>query len=382
MQRFIRMLIKIIFVIGTGLFLCKMIIIHFTSLWCDYPSIPNPTPHSISRSSAQLIEKQPIIIENRKPKQMTEGFQAGMNVVIYGEPDNRITEHFFERLQRLNVNSVAITFPFSQSHWQESHVQKDATITPTINSLEQLIYTAHTFDFTVMLRPILDEKHLMKTGHWRGNIQPTDPAQWFSSYKQFLIPYVELAEKQGVEIFNIGTEFTSLQKEYSAMWTDLIETIWTVYHGKLIYSFNWDTVDDISTIEFVSDLDYIGVDAYFPLDLPNEASSVDIEKEWKKWTRKVRNLLQNEKIVITEAGVIPVAGAYRTPWKGEIPGEKVDWTVQGNYYEGTFYAWQEWISGLYWWNVSLNGSPNAIDYSPLGSPTEKIIQNLFSTVNK
>ncbi len=306
-------------------------------------------------------------------------FQAGINLLVYGHPDSVKAQELFKRLRKLGINSVAIAYPLFQSDWQADQVVVNSAATPDEAELEGLILAAHAADFCVMLRPLLDETGIMASGHWRGTIEPKDPAAWFESYCSLIIIYAKVAEKTKTEIFNIGTELNSLQhNKYGQEWKRLIEEIREVYSGELVYSFNWDSIQDISSSEFVPLLDYVGIDAYFPLDAPDEADVEDLERAWEKWTKETREINVGKPIVITEAGIIPIPGAHRQPYEWARIEGKQDWQVQTNYYEATYNVWQGMVEGIYWWCVTLSDpDPKKMGYSPLGRPAEGMLEQFF-----
>jgi len=306
-------------------------------------------------------------------------FQAGINLLVYEHPNVLGAQKLFMNLRSLGVNSVAIVFPLFQSGWQADRVMVNPEVTATVEEIKALILSAHAEDLSVMIRPILDEKSLQSTGHWRGTIKPQNTAAWFESYLSLLLMYAELAQEANAEIFSIGTELNSLQQnEYSNEWLKIIEEIGKVYKGDLIYSFNWDCFRDIPNIKFVSMLDYVGIDAYFPLNAPDDAALEELEEAWEKLMSEIKEVLMNEAIVVTEAGIIPVAGAYHAPYSWSIRGAKLDRKTQINYYKATFSAWQNMIQGIYWWCVTLSEpDPGVIDYSPLGTPTEEVIKEFY-----
>ena len=312
-----------------------------------------------------------------RPKYTSDEFQQGMNVLIYGHPDMAEAHRVFQHLRKLGVNSVAINFPLYQTDWQGNDVQMNPTITPTIPELTELIERAHAVGLSVMLRPLLDESNLMIANKWRGQIKPNDPNAWFNSYQSLLLTYAELAQTTDVKVLNIGTEFNSLQQLYQNKWIEMINALRQIYDGELMYSFNWDTVQDIPSIKFVQFLDHVGIDAYFPLNVPDGADLETLETAWNKRINKLKKFLDHESIIITEAGIIPVSGAYRTPYKWNIPNGKLDWQAQANYYEATYKAWNASIQGFYWWNVTLDQNQEEISYSPLNSPTENVIKKYF-----
>lgn len=306
-------------------------------------------------------------------------FQAGVNFLVYEHPSVLNAQRLFKQLHNLGINSVAIVFPLYQSDWNANDIMISPISTPSLDEIKGLILSAHAEDLNVMLRPILDEKSIMASGHWRGTIKPSDPRKWFENYSSILIEYAHLAQETNVEIFNIGTEFNSLQQnEYSNEWFKIIREIRKVYNGKLTYSFNWDCLYEIPKINFVSSLDYIGIDAYFPLDAQDNATIEELDKAWNKWMTEVKSVMKNRSVIVTEAGMIPISGAYRTPYVWSIPGGKLDWQAQANYYESTFNAWASNSVGIYWWYVAITQpSPGEISYSPLGTPTEEIIKQIF-----
>ncbi|MBM7579682.1 hypothetical protein JOD21_002364 [Jeotgalibacillus terrae] len=329
----------------------------------------------INRSGARQFTPEP-----KPPDRKYEvgEFQAGMNLLVYGQPDLERAGIYFKQFREIGMNSVTITFPFYQSGWQASEVSADAVMTPSLSSLDSLIKAAQREELSVMLRPTMDEQSLIATGHWRGQIQPGDPAAWFDSYQSLLLEYAELAEANEVSYFNIGTELNSMES-YSDKWIELINAIRGRYSGDLIYSFNWDTVESVSSLNFVQHLDHVGIDAYFPLDAPDSADVEELSAAWEQWTVDLSKQLDHPSVIITEAGMIPVAGAHRTPYAWSMPDGVVDRQAQANYYSATFSALKPLSKGIYWWGVALDQEVDVetVDYSPLHGPAEDVIRKLL-----
>lgn len=327
--------------------------------------------------------------ENEKPKESlskytSEDFQAGMNILVYGRPDMQEVIDVFERLRQLGVNSISINFPFYQTDWRANEVSTNSINTPTMPELQALIEEAHLAGMSVMIRPIMDEQVFLADGMWRGQIKPTDMDSWFNSYEELLLKYAVLAQSTNVKVFNIGTELNSMQRKNPARWIALIENIRSVYHGEIMYSFNWNSVYEIASTEFVKSLDYVGIDAYFPLELPDNASRKQLEEAWKQVINQFKTHLPQKPLIVTEAGILPVAGAYRTPYAWRLPGRQIDVEAQVNYYEATYNVWKPLSNGIYWWAVTLSQDSDEISFSPLYSPTENSLkkQNLKGSQNK
>ncbi len=73
------------------------------------------------------------------------------------------------------------------------------------------------------------------------------------------------------------------------------------YHGKLTYAANWD---DYKKFPFWEKLNYIGVDAYFPLSSDKIPSVNSLQKSWKKYIDEMEkiSLKHNRPILFTEYG--------------------------------------------------------------------------------
>ncbi|WP_336046057.1 glycoside hydrolase family 113 [Solibacillus ferritrahens] len=315
--------------------------------------------------------------ERPQLKYTSNEFQAGMNLLIYGHPDMAEARKIFERIRNLGINSVAINFPFYQSDSQANEVTVSQAYTPTIQELRKIIEFAHASELSVMIRPIMDEQVFLSSNMWRGQIKPTDPDSWFDSYQALILTYATLAETTNAKSLNIGTELNSMQNKYQDRWTELIEIVRGVYKGELLYSFNYDTVSEIPSLEFVKLLDQVGIDAYFPLDLPDGATTNMLEEEWKNQINQLEEALWQQTIIVTEVGIHPIAGAYRTPYSWSFPDGTFDPQSQVNYYEATYNTWKPKAEGIYWWAITLGQDPNEISFSPLGLPTEEVIKKHF-----
>lgn len=100
---------------------------------------------------------------------------------------------------------------------------------------------------------------------WRGSINPTDSATWFTNYTNLMNSYAAICQKYNVEVFCIGSEYKTLTSTYPDKWVTLIESIRAIYTGALTYGANDSTDnggDEANSITFWDKLDYIGVDFY------------------------------------------------------------------------------------------------------------------------
>ena len=230
-----------------------------------------------------------------------------------------------------------------------------------------------------MLRPILDEQTLMDPqGDWRGTIRPADARHWFASYGALLQQYAQIARADQVEVVDVGTELNSMQGD-AAAWRNLIADVRAVYPGQVTYSVNFD----FQQLGFADALDFLGIDAYYPLNVPDGASVNQLEGAWLTWISDLNRLgaMAGRPAVITELGVRSEPGAHLKPWvwyTRAVP----DMGEQQRYYEASCSAVSQAVAGIYWWLVTLD-SPYAdalhdTSYDPLGKPAEESIKACFS----
>ena len=176
---------------------------------------------------------------------------------------------------------------------------------------------AHAHGFRVMLKPHL---WLLKTsdGEWRSDVFPKNEENWklwSKTYRTFILHYAEIAERNQVEMFCVGTELTRLTFEKSDYWRSLIQEVRKIYSGKLIYAANW--FEEFEEIIFWEDLDFIGVQAYFPLVKNKFPTVEEISEGWQQYLPSLERVSKkfNRKIVFTEMGYKSSADSAIEPWK-------------------------------------------------------------------
>lgn len=186
------------------------------------------------------------------------------------------------------------------------------------NSLEQehisvpLIW-AKELTMKVMLKP-----HLAYWGSkfsWRGDINFKTKTEWnnfLNDYKEWILVQAQIAEKYKADILCIGVEYIHTLK-YEKEWREIISEIRKVYSGKLTYGANWDTY---SKVGFWDLLDYIGIQAYFPIVENKNPTELEISHGWDKILNELKNFSnqKNKKILFTELGYNKSEYAGKEPW--------------------------------------------------------------------
>jgi len=217
-------------------------------------------------------------------------------------------------------------------------------------------------------------KVLLKPHVWRVSPDHLQTEQlrriWFDEYSRFLDHYARLASKIHADLFCIGVEFGPLTKDEAA-WRSLISRVREIYKGPLVYAANFG--EEFERISFWDQLDYIGLDNYYPL--PDDYSTSEMMQKIEAVHRKL-----NKPVLFTEAGYSAAEGARRTPWADETQN-KLSLDEQARCYEALLNAFYQkpWFYGVYWWKVGTNGYGGPLNNSmtPWEKPAMEIVKRYF-----
>lgn len=267
----------------------------------------------------------------------------------------------------VGATHVAIIVTAYQSNQSANQIQIDKARTPTFGSVSIALTRAVSLGLKVVVKPHVD----LDDGTWRGHINPSDPAAWFESYKQFVGPFVSLAESVGAVQFVVGTELAGTIK-HTDLWNETIRFVRSRFSSEIVYAASWD---EASKVSFWQSVDLVGVDFYFPVTVRPDPGRFEILSGWQPWLERL-HLLHNQtgrKIVLTEIGYASIDGAGMQPYA--YGGNRViDLAEQADLYWAALQATSnlDWIAGMYWWNWSADGSggPRNSDYTPAGKPAQ------------
>jgi hypothetical protein len=166
---------------------------------------------------------------------------------------------------------------------------------------------AHHRGISVLLRPAVDPDWRLPntSGTWRGEIGRNFTAdqwsQWFRSYADMMMHYARIAADNSIDVFSVGMELSATQSQDS-LWRHLISDIRTVYAGSLTYGANWDVV---TSVTFFDVLDFIAVDAYYPLaPTVHNATVRQLTDAWQQPAAALQDLAQRlqKGVLLTELG--------------------------------------------------------------------------------
>ena len=314
-------------------------------------------------------------------------FQKGMCYVTWEKErySSPYSDQALEKLAQTGAEWVQIV----TTHYQNKYNSKEifpTEKTPSDASLMHAIKQAQALGMKVMLKPhidLIDESD----GLYRGDIgfqNEADWQEWFGEYLKFILHYAKIAEKTGVELFCIGTELCFASTKTVFWQEEIIPQIRKVYSGNLVYAANWD---EYRNIRFWDDLDYVGIDAYFPLTQKKSPEYEEIKTGWIKWADEI-GIWQdsiNKPIIFTEIGYRSCESAASRPWEYSLANE-VNLELQENCYKAALEVLcsYEWCKGLYWWYWKPSpyaGGPANRDFIPQNKPAEIVLTSWYRGIS-
>ncbi len=327
-----------------------------------------------------------------------------------GPSDPSLTLEMLESIKISNANWIALVpeatldrttlmlLPDEQNHWWSE----------TIEANIQAIQLAKQADLKVFLKPHVVLSKIEKINpskavftnnnsvaqksikdktrgvEWRGDLSLKKETDWRiveRSYEKYILQLAEVAEAQKVDLFAVGTELKKFSTQRPAFWRQLIQKVRKIYKGPITYAANWDEYHKIS---FWQDLDYIGVDTYFPI---NRMKTPEVRKTIKNWRAIQKQLrkfskAEDRQIILTEFGYRNVSYAGKRPWTHD-KGEKIppNNQAQVNLYQAFFHTfWKKsWIAGGFAWKwFAQPKSGKDTSFSVQGKPALTVLQKWYA----
>jgi hypothetical protein len=293
-----------------------------------------------------------------------------------------------------NVEIVATWYMATAS---SSTVAADPARTPSDAAITQAVATAASLGLQVLVKPQVD----VLDGSYRGLIAPRDRAAWFASYRAMLAHYAVLARQLRVAGLVVGVELGSMVSgpRDTALWRSMIRDVRRLgFKGSLTYAANWD---QLGLVGFWRSLDYIGIDAYFPLIPAGREYSPTIAElvaAWHgsyvpggpvDWVGEVTRLERSVRrpVVFTELGYVATACTTAAPYqlmptcasslRQTTPTER----AQQDAYVAALRVWSRvpFVRGIYWWDWPTDGNQMTDAYSPRGELAERTIAEWDAT---
>ena len=276
--------------------------------------------------------------------------QRGIDIDAYTYPGQDISGAAFADvayITSLHANAVSISFPFFMSGPSSSTVYATNS-TPTPAQLAVLIRDAERAGLYVSIRPLLDETAL---GISRVYWSPANPDAWFASYRHFLAPYATMAQREHVQQFIVGAEFSMFTD--LRHWNALDKAVRNRFHGTLGCANNWGPLafaGDGSGAPFAGNCGQglrESIDAYHP-------QHGDLLAGWERFDSKLPR-----GTVETEIGIDAVKGAFKRPYQHQwTTATTLDTSVQARWFTAACHAAsREHLGGVYFWPLGFSEQP-------------------------
>lgn len=306
----------------------------------------------------------------------------GLSFVASREP---INDKHVNPIININANYITIMpFGFIRNieHPEIGFNTKRQWFGETKAGAKQYIEELQKKGIKIMLKPQI----WVWRGEYTGFIEMTNEDDWKlleDSYSSFILLYAKLAQETKTEILCIGTELEKFVEKRPAYWTNLIIEIKKIYKGKLTYAANWD---EFKRTPFWSDLDYIGLDAYFPVSDKKTPTVAECSEGWKEHKKVIKSMSYkyNKPILFTEFGYRSVDYAGKEPWKSDRSMVTVNLEAQTNATQALFQEFwdEEWFAGGFIWkwfnNYEKSGGKSNNQFTPQNKPVEQTIKQYYS----
>ena len=310
-------------------------------------------------------------------------FQKGMTYVTWRQDAfaSAKSDESIVSMAKIGVNFVAIV-PTWYQDTHDSIEMKPNDRTPSDDSIRHAIVKAHEQNMFVMLKPHIDL--IEGSGATRSDIgfqKDEEWNAWFSNYEKFIIHYARIAEAEHVEMLCIGTELAFAASRAEAWRNRIIPKVRKVFSGRITYAANWD---DYTEIAFWDRLDYVGIDAYFPLANSACPTTDELRAGWRKWAGEIEKWQPsvNKPIIFTECGYVSADTAALKPWE-EASGGSANPALQAECYRVLMEElWdKDWFFGVYWWNWNTyagSGGPSNKGFTPQNKPATELLKKWYA----
>jgi hypothetical protein len=334
------------------------------------PTVPSggeEEPHATS-AGASAFRVQSVTLDARRP------------------PSDALLRHIAD----LGTTHLTL-IPFGwQRRPDEPSVQLDTTdgwYSESNSGIRALSRTADALGMGVILKPHVWIGHYSSEGQARNEVgfdTEAEWAQWEADYRRFMMHYARLAQAVDADVLVIGTELHRAAESRASFWRQLASDVRTVYDGDLTYAANWYA--EYESIRFWDALDYVGIQAYFPLSDAEDPSMDALRDGWMGHREHLEQIHErtDRPVLFTEVGYRSAPSAAAKPWEWperDEPSVAGADTLQADCYRAFFEVMHDapWFAGAVLWKYqALAERRNPTGFSPQDRPAEDVIRHWFS----
>ena len=300
--------------------------------------------------------------------------------IFNGYMSNLATQSI-EKQVSLGCNALAIV-PYSYMRDDQKPTPLPITNRPGSENDQGVIHSAYEAKargMTTMLKP-----QIWLRGSWPGGIKMKSDADWqlfYKHYHKWIRHYALLAEIHEIDMLCVGVEFVNSTLAHEDEWRDIFQNLRGLYSGQLTYAANWG--DEFEKVQFWDELDFIGLNCYYPLSKKDNATKAELSENFEKVKRKIQKVYDRHQkpIVFTEIGFRSINAPWMHPHaEGDNSfNEKHQEICYKVVLEGV--ENEEWYGGILWWKfpsyLRYGGDKNN-SYTPNNKLAENTVNLWFS----
>lgn len=304
-----------------------------------------------------------------------------INGITLEAPAQEINYQIFANMMAISPNSVAL-IPYAYGgnisspilQYNNSHQWWGETEIGTQKCAEY----ADSLHLDILVKPQIWFSQGKYTGDIQCNTQK-EWEEWEKKYTKYIMSYAHLCEKLHVNYFCIGTELKNHTLKRPKYWKKLIQQVRKVYHGKITYAANWD---EYKYVTFWKELDFIGINAYFPIVSNLKYTTEELNEGWEVYLEEMKNISgqYDRKVIFTEYGYRSISSSAYKPWESYVGRDYSEKSQQESLEVFFEKVWnQSWVKGGYlWkWKTGITSKNQNTSYSIQYKSAEKLINNNY-----
>jgi hypothetical protein len=308
---------------------------------------------------------------------------TGWNRYDYSTTDSNTS---LANAQNVGCNWIAICV-----WWFQDNINS-AVIAPDYNlysvdpcSVQVAVNRCHQLGMRVMLKPMVDLSN--DSSHWRGQIVPS--SAWFTAYQGFIDYWADFATANNCDMFCIGCELVNTDgPSWASSWSSVANSVRAHYSGPITYAANWG---DERNIPWWNDVNYIGIDAYYPLTSIDSPTPAELVTAWTNRANSIGSWRSTNwpdmNVMFTEVGYCSYAGTNITPYAGPSSSSVLDISEQNNCYMALLSVCSNysWWKGAFWWSWETNPNAGGLDdndYTPQNKPASTVTLREYYITNE
>ncbi len=314
---------------------------------------------SLEKDWHRFLKKQ--AAADQPEREVVIPFLKGFNFAhegysVYNGYGSRLASRSLDKLRNIHANAVAIV-PYSSMRDPQKptfiHFSSRAG-----NENDEAVLHSHYEAKEKGMFTVLKPQIWIGRGSWPGDVSMTSEKDWqqfFENYHRWMRHYALLAEIHDIDMLCVGVEFAKATIAREQDWRQLIRKLRGIYSGPMTYAANWG--EEFENLKFWDELDYIGLDCYYPLSKKEQPEKEELTQHFNKVLDLIEETCHtyNKPMIFTEIGFRSVENTWTQPHE-EALGRPINEQCQELCYEVVLESIQDkdFCNGLLWWKWSCN----------------------------